>query len=207
MPWGAAGRRRSSDVPARDSLLHNHPLLTSRFQNGVFCYLCPFPCYHHHAPPSSLFLQGSSLENLLDVDHRCGWGLCHTYQCFWILSHREVFAISPLTWTGTGEMCSWYQHCNSSPRVQPWANGASIMTMGFWVGLAHSRISCRESFMVNVPCLLHPLPGSDCKHQGEETPTCRQELHLSSSYSLSFIWVIPLKLRLKLSNISNDLSA
>lgn len=35
---------------------------------------------------------------------------------------------------------------------------------------------------------------SDFKHQREETLTCGQELHPSSSHKLSFIWVMPLRL-------------
>lgn len=53
---------------------------------------------------------------------------------------------------------------------------------GFWVGVGLPCPWRCDVFTVTIPCLLRPLPGSDLKHQGEETPTCGQELHPSSSH-------------------------
>lgn len=84
--------------------------------------------------------------------------------------HTEACHFSPHM-DGNWEMCSWYQN-NSSQWIQSWADQASIVTMGFWVGLRHSCILCHELFTVMIPCLLPSWWGSDFKHQKGETLTC-----------------------------------
>lgn len=145
-------RRGSSDMPPRDSLLHSPHFLSPHLQNGCFLFFFPFHVITTtpHPPQENII---TSSRRLPGKPLRC-WPhlwvrfLSHAPvwepACFWALSHREAFAISPHIWIDPEEMCSWYRN-NSSQWIQP-RDQASVVTMGFWVGPGPSCILRQELF-------------------------------------------------------------